>query len=255
MKIKLAILYFLICTISRAQDKETFTGSEDNVEYKAIFDGKDVYVTLRIEFKETMQSMLHRGYTIYFDVKGKKKKNVSIHYPLNAGRPEKGSKPERGERREKDENSEQKGPDIAKMIKNAPKKANYTYFDSSKGFNLDMNNLGIVMNYSYENSEVGPILEYHLKIPASKISENTMDLSKLSIGIVSTKQEQKKSGQQSGFSMGGKQRGGGQGGPPDGGNGQGGAGRGSGVRPPQRDATTIEVEKIDFWFKLYPKKR
>ena len=255
MKIKLTILYFLVCTVIIAQHKETFTGSQDNVEYKAIFDGKDVYVTLRTEFKETIQSMLHRGYTIYFDVKGKKKKNVSIQYPLKAGRPEKGSRPERGERRENDEKREEKGSDIAKMIENAPKKANYTYFDSSEDFNLDMNNLGIVMNYSYENSEVGPILEYHLKIPASKISVDTRDMSKLSIGIVSTKQEQKKNGQQSGFSMGGKQRGGGQGRPPGGGGGQGGAGRGSGGIPPQRDTTTTEVEKLDFWFKLYPKKK
>ncbi|MCL5244513.1 hypothetical protein M4I21_01755 [Cellulophaga sp. 20_2_10] len=250
MKIKLAILYFLICTISRAQDKETFTGSEDNVEYKAIFDGKDVYVTLRIEFKETMQSMLHRGYTIYFDVKGKKKKNVSIHYPLNAGRSEKGSKPERGERREKDENSEQKGPDIAKMIENAPKKANYTYFDSSRDFNLDINDLGITMSYNYEDANEGPILVYHLKIPASKISEDNIDLTKLSIGIVSNKLAQNQ--QQPSVSMGGRQ-GGGQGRPSGGrGGGRGGAGRGNSGVPAQRTATTENT--IDFWFKLYPKK-
>lgn len=255
MKLKLTTVLFLICTALIAQNKETFTGSEDNVEYKAIFDGQNVYLTLRTEFKETMQSMLHRGYTIYFDIKGKKKKNVSIQYPLKAERPEKGARPERGERRENRENSEQKGPDIAKMIENLPKKANYSYFDSSEDFNLDMNNLGIVMNYSYsENEEEGPVLEYHLKIPASKISTETGNLSKLSIGIVSTKQEQKNSQQKPNISMGGRQGGGGQGGR-SGGDRSGGAGRGSGGgRPPQAD-TDSQVEKIDFWFKLYPKKK
>ncbi|WBU89063.1 hypothetical protein [Cellulophaga omnivescoria] len=254
MRLKLTTILFLICGLLLAQDKETFTGSEDNVEYKAIFDGKDVYLTLRTEFKETMLSMLHRGYTIYFDTKGKKKKNVSIQYPLKTELPEKGARPERDERKENRENSDQKGPDIAKMIENLPKKANYSYFDSSEDFNLDMNNLGIVMNYNYYNTkEKGAVLEYHLKIPASKISSETGNLSKLSIGIVSTKQEQKNNQQKPNISMGGRQGGGGQGGPPGGGR-SGGAGRGiSGGRPPQAD-TNSQVEKIDFWFKLYPKK-
>ncbi|PKB44384.1 hypothetical protein AX016_2603 [Cellulophaga sp. RHA19] len=250
MKIKLTAILILICTVLTAQEKDSLTGREDNVEYKVIFDGENLYLTLRSEFKETMQSMLHRGYTIYFDVKGKKKKNVSIQYPLNAGRPEKGSKPERGERREKDKNSEQKGPDIAKMIENAPKKANYTYFDSSRDFNLDINDLGITMNYNYEDANQGPILVYHLKIPASKISEDKVDLTKLSIGIVSNKLAQNQ--QQPSVSMGGRQ-GGGQGRPSGGrGGGRGGAGRGNSGVPPQRTATT--ENKIDFWFKLYPKK-
>lgn len=253
MKLKLTTVLFLICTALIAQNKETFTGSEDNIEYKAIFDGQNVYLTLRTEFKETMQSMLRRGYIIYFDVKGKKKKNVSIQYPLKAERLEKGTRPERGEHRENKENSVHKGPDMAKIIENLPKRANYTYFDSSQDFNLDVNNLGIAMNYHYENAEEGPVLVYHLKIPASKISTETNSLSKLSIGIVSTKQEQKNSHQKPSISMGGRQGGGGQGAPPGGGR-SGGAGRGSGGRPPQAD-TDSQVEKIDFWFKLYPKKK
>ncbi|MEP0212959.1 MAG: hypothetical protein ABJD66_07085 [Cellulophaga sp.] len=250
MKIKLTAILILICTVITAQEKDTLTGREDNVEYKVILDGENLYLTLRTEFKETMQSMLHRGYTIYFDVKGKKKKNVSIQYPLKGERPEKRARPERGEGKVRGENSNEKAPDIAKMIENLPKKANYTYFDSSRDFNLDINDLGITMNYNYEDANEGPILEYHLKIPASKISEDNIDLTKLSIGIVSTKLAQNQ--QQPSVSMGGRQ-GGGQGRPSGGrGGGRGGAGRGNSGVPPQRTATT--ENKIDFWFKLYPKK-
>ncbi|MBD0779950.1 hypothetical protein HPE56_19300 [Maribacter sp. ANRC-HE7] len=253
MKIKLAILHFLICSVIIAQDESTFMGSEDNIEYKANFDGKDLYVTLHAEFKETMQVMLHRGYTIYFDVKGKKKKNVSIQYPLKTELPEKGTRPERGER---SGNGEQNGPDINKMLENLPKTANYTSYDSSQDFNLDLNSLGIEMNYSYEEStEVGPILEFHLKIPASKIIKENEDLSKLSIGVVSTKQEQQENRSQPTMTTGGRQGGRSGGGRSGGGRsgGRGGAGRGNGGGLPQGNATQQEV-KLDFWFELNPKK-
>jgi len=245
MKIKLAILHFLICSVIIAQDESTFMGSEDNIEYNAIFDGKDLYVTLHTEFKETMQSMLQRGYTIYFDVKGKKKKNVSIQYPLKTERLEKGTRTERGER---SGNDEPNGPDINKMLENLPKTANYTSYDSSQDFNLDLNSLGIEMNYSYEEStEVGPILEYHLKIPASKIVIENEDLSKLSIGVVSTKQEQKENKQQANMGMSGRQ-GGGQGGRSrGGGGGRGGAGNRGGSTQTRE---TVQVATIDFWFEL-----
>lgn len=249
MKIKLAILHFLICSVIIAQDESTFMGSEDNIEYKANFDGKDLYVTLHAEFKETMQVMLHRGYTIYFDVKGKKKKNVSIQYPLKTERPEKGTRPERGDR---SGNGEQNGPDINKMLENLPKTANYTSYDSSQDFNLDLNSLGIEMNYSYEEStEVGPILEFHLKIPASKIVKENEDLSKLSIGVVSTKQEQKENKQQANMGRSGRQ-GGGQGGRArGGGGGRGGAGNRGGSTQARE---LVQEATIDFWFDLNDKK-
>ncbi|MCK0156827.1 hypothetical protein MWU65_06525 [Cellulophaga sp. F20128] len=250
MKLKLAILHLLICTVISAQDKSTFKGSEDNIEYKAIFDGKNVYLTLRTEFKMTMQAMLHRGYTIYFDVKGKKKKNVSIQYPVKKERLEKGTRPERGER---SANGEQNGPDINKILENLSKMANYTSYDSSQDFNLDLNNLGIAMNYSYEEStEEGPILEYHLKIPASKIVKENEDLSKLSIGIVATEQAEKENNQQSNMGRSGRQ-GGGQGGRSRGsGGGRGGAGNGGGS---QQGRETTQQASIDFWFHLNDKKK
>jgi len=241
-------LKFVVLLLPRMNQR--LRGVKIILNTKQFFDGKDLYVTLHTEFKETMLSMLHRGYTIYFDVKGKKKKNVSIQYPLKTERLEKGTRPERGERIG---NGEQNGPDINKMLENLPKMANYTSYDSSQDFNLDLNSLGIEMNYSYEEStEVGPILEYHLKIPASKIVMENEDLSKLSIGVVSIKQEQKENKQQANMGRSGRQ-GGGQGGRSRGGGGGRGGGGNRGGSTQARE--TVQVATIDFWFELNDKNK
>jgi len=54
--------------------KSTFTGSEDNIEYKQFLNGKDLYVTTTYRVQKTMLSMLHRGITNIFWCKREEKK-------------------------------------------------------------------------------------------------------------------------------------------------------------------------------------
>lgn len=269
------ILLLFISTLAIGQRNESDENRQDNVVYQVTTDSKYLYLDLSTDVESTMMSMLHQGFSVYFDVKGKKKKKVAVKYPAEvkpqqrgrgaqSGRPQGGDngqrsqqRPERGE----ETDGERKGPDMFKVINDLPLEALYTYYDSSREFNLEINALDISVAYSYEK-ENGGILYYQLKIPKYRIAEENVNLSNLSIGIITTKVKQEN--RDSGISMnlgsggGGGQgggrggSGGGQGGPPGGGGGQGGGRGGSGGGgqggPPQQNQRP-ELDTINFWFK------
>ncbi len=208
---------------------------EDNITYNSYMDANNIYVQLSTADQPTMFAMLHSGFHVYFDVKGKKKKKVSVQYPLEMEAPQRGQGGnKRGEgNRAEGGGEDPKEPNMLALLEAMPKKANYISLDYEEEFRLDLNKLGIGISFSY--NEEAKSLAYELKMPKQNIAKEGTDFSKLSIGVVTPKMERDTENSGSNISFGSGGRGGGfRGG------GQGG--------PPQRDQRPEKVT-IDFWFK------
>ena len=248
-KIRLSLSVMVLFAFVETYAQEPEEKIEDHITYNSSMDADNIYVALSTADRPTMLSMLHRGLFVYFDVKGKKKKNVSVQYPSEVKLPQRGRDRKEGNRGELEED-EQQGPDILEVIEEMPKMAKYNNLDFEEDFHLDLNNLGISITYSYEVEE--EILRYELKMPKQYISDNEIDFSKFSIGVVTPKIEKDTKDKDSSLSFGSGGQGGGSGGGPRGGGGQGGGprGGGSGSRssgPPKQDKGP-EAVTIDFWF-------
>ena len=227
--------------------------SEPEVTHTARTDGQFVYVTLTTADEDIIKSMLGRGFSVYFDVKGKKKKNVGVSSPVlehegGKGRQEGQSRPSQATgdgRRELR---------LQPMLDKLPHQAIYTNYDTRRVFHLDLNNLNIALGYTVETIEGTDILTYELKIPIARISEKKIDFNKMTVGVVSTKKEEDNRSERGGVSFGNQGGGGGRqgggGGPPgggQGGQGGGGARQGGGQRPTQQGPT---MESLNLWFQL-----
>ncbi|WP_208630724.1 hypothetical protein [Maribacter litoralis] len=242
MKTYTMLILILVLAIGQAQN------TEDNITYHSIVDEEHIIVELSTVDQATMMSMLHRGFYVYFDAKGKKKKNVSIQYPINRTPPQ---RPERNERdnntREKTDEQERKRPDMNELLEEMPRTARFINFDYEEEFHLDLNNLGATINYNYD--EASKELRYQLKIPKNSIADNDTKLTKLSIGIVTPKITSETKTESSNVSFGGGGQGGGPGGGRGGqGGGPGGGGRGGSHGAPPQDERPEEVS-INIWFK------
>ncbi|WP_282049870.1 hypothetical protein [Maribacter aquivivus] len=242
MRLYIQLVLLLALATSQAQN------SEDNINYSSFITDENVHVQLSTFDQATMLTMLHKGFYVYFDVKGKRKKNVAIQYPINIAPPEKQNRNERNNGTREELEEEQRGPDIATLLAEMPKIGEYTNLDYEQEFHLDLNQLGVSITYVYneENKE----LQYELIIPKYKISD--ANLSKLSIGIVTPKREKESKDKDSNISFGSGGQGGGgggrggQGGP---GGGQGGGGRGGSQGGPSPQNDRPEETTIDIWFK------
>ncbi|CAM4403270.1 hypothetical protein [Zobellia nedashkovskayae] len=248
-RIGLSLSIMMLFALVESYAQEPDENIEDHITYTSSMDADNIYVELSTTDRPTMLSMLHRGLYVYFDVKGKKKKNVSVLYPSEVKLPERGAgrnKPNSEEVEEED----QQGPDILTVVEEMPKMGKYNNLDFEEDFHLDLNNLGISITYNYEVE--GELLRYELKMPKQYISDSEIDFSKFSIGVVTPKIEKKNEDGGSSLSFGGGGQGGGSGGGSRGGGGQGGAprGGGSGSRPsgPPKQDKGPEAMTIDFWF-------
>ncbi|GHC50756.1 hypothetical protein [Ulvibacter litoralis] len=238
----LSIIIVLVAVKSTAQ--ELIENIQDQVVYNSFMDADNLYVQLSTHDKPTMLSMLLRGFYVYFDVKGKKKKKVSVLYPSEVTAVPKKSGTRNGidERLQEEDH---KGPDILTLVAEMPKKANYTNLDFEEEFHLDLNSLGISIHYTLENDQ----LHYKLKMPKQLISNKAIDFSKFSIGVVTPKMESKERENKPSMTAGGGQRGSSGGGQRGGGRGSGGKG-GQGSRPDtssQQDERPKEI-MLDIWF-------
>ncbi|SEK49201.1 hypothetical protein SAMN04487910_0648 [Aquimarina amphilecti] len=257
MKKKLLILacLFIIKSIS-ANSRYTKVVTDttivtNNTEtYKAYDDKEYIHLTIETIDPKVATSILHQGINVYFDVKGKKKKNVFVNYPI--------AKNQRPPRRNEDRSNEPRrqldNDGIINQIEhrlrnNIPQKALYTYYEKIKEFNTLLNNENISINLQVNQERNS--FRYDLKIPKNKIHPD-MDINKLSIGvktveILRNNTERTKPTQQASV-RGGGGRGGGRstGGAPQGrsGNGPGGQGRSKGNK------IAPSVIAIDFWFKV-----
>ncbi|WP_324027149.1 hypothetical protein QSV08_05050 [Maribacter sp. BPC-D8] len=244
MRLYFQVIIVLLATTIQAQN------SQDNINYNSFIKDGNIHVQLSTVDQATMLTMLHKGFYVYFDVKGKRKKNVSVQYPINIVPHERPNRNDRNKGNREEQKEEQSGPDIATLLAEMPKIGEYTNLDYEQEFHLDLNQLGVSITYVYneENKE----LQYELVIPKHKIAD--ANLSKLSIGIVTPKREKESQDKNSNISFGGGGQGGGSGGGrggqgrPGGGQGDGGRGGSKGGPPQQEDRP--EETTIDIWFKV-----
>ncbi|MRI00191.1 hypothetical protein GH721_06530 [Kriegella sp. EG-1] len=239
-------------------DFETDTTSivDDKVNYKFSHDQNSVFINISTTDMNTMQSMLHMGVSVFFDIKGKKKQNVFVKYPLEPIRPDKqrGIEETLEEIETVEEIANKRNLRIKSIIENElPQKAEFSYFDDSEEFHILLNSIGISLAYTFDEEK--GLLEYSLTIPKGKISDNpNADFKKLTIGIKSNLREEKSDTNRPTVSMGGRGSGGRPGGGIGGGqrgNGrQGGAGQrgGQGGSSDDSEHNKPKIEILDFWF-------
>ncbi|MDP5062805.1 MAG: hypothetical protein NWP64_12860, partial [Maribacter sp.] len=120
MRLYFQIIMVLVMATSQAQN------SEDNINYNSFITDGNVHVQLSTVDQATMLSMLHKGFYVYFDVKGKRKKNVAIQYPINIAPPERPNRNERNNGTREELEEKQRGPDITTLLAEMPKIGEYT---------------------------------------------------------------------------------------------------------------------------------
>jgi hypothetical protein len=234
--------------------QDTTTVSNNEIFYKVTQDQSHLYLNISTSDTKTIMSMLHFGVSVFFDIKGKKKENVSVTYPLGLIKSNsKGSKNVREDLKVSEEEKAVKQRIVRVFEKELPNEAVYHYFNSRETFNVLLNSLDITAFYTYDQGE--GLLEYDLKIPINKINtDSKKDLRKLTIGVKTVKKEQhQKNTERPQGSMGGGS--GGSSGRPSGGQGSRPSGGGQGAQGGQKGGPQSSNKKmkptdveLDFWF-------
>lgn len=180
-------LFFSISFILHAQNQNTTTIEDDDIAYEVTEDATNLIVNISTKGQNKMRTMMHFGLTIYFDVKGKKKKDVFVKYPFETPEPrlpQAGPPPSKEERQER----VKKQPDIQRIIEQLPAEAMYSYFDNVQQFHKDLNSLDISYSWHYYNEDKR--LEFVLKIPKHRITTKKItDITNLAIGVTTSKVE------------------------------------------------------------------
>lgn len=231
---------------------DTTVVNKETETYTVYRGEKNLYISIKTFDHKIARSILRRGIHIYINNKGKKKKNVSITYPLI-----KENKPPL--RKSEDFNHEREeipDPDvlfdqISHMIdKDLPQNAIYSFYDYKKEFNILLNNEKITIDISVNKEENS--FNYEVEIPKKLIHEESdKNLDKLMIGIETVKNKRNRNDQErsSRQSQRNVQRRGGNGGGALGG--RQGNGRSNNRNQSQRtDGNNISSENgIEIWFK------
>lgn len=180
------ILCLSMSLILNAQSQNETAFEDDDIQYKITEDATNLYVSVSTKDQSKMRAMMHFGLTIYFDVKGKKKKDVFVKYPFETPEPRlpQAGQPTGEERLDKT----QKQPDINHILEQLPAEAIYTYFDNVQQFHKDLNSLDITYSWQYHNEDKQ--LEFALKIPKDRVvTKKHSDVANLSVGVSTSKVE------------------------------------------------------------------
>ncbi|MFC6268460.1 hypothetical protein [Frigoriflavimonas asaccharolytica] len=245
MKHLLLILFtlsslFSTATIKRNSPVDTTQVINGSLLYK--ISQEDNYVHLNISTKDKMSAMsiLKNGLTIYYDLDGKKQKDVSIKYPNN-----------NTIRQFQEGNilNVANDIDLNSIIEQLPAEAEYGYHDIKRTFNKDFNGFDIFIDLIYNDSN--QLFEFSVTIPKDKISsQDNTDFSKLSIGVVANgmvrggERDEGQAQSRGGRSGGGRGNGGGSGG-------RSGGGRGGNDRQNgQGQSSTDAKSPSAFWFNV-----
>ena len=240
----LIVLIFFSLTMEATSNSSVDTTKIENknIRYHFTSDANNLYLTINTKDRATMMSMVRSGISVYFDVKGKKKKNVYVKYTINSKRPDRNN---RG-------GTDQKRPELSETINELPKKAEYSYFENTQQFHTELNTQDIMLGFEYSKKERA--LEYHLRIPKEHISgDKELDLTKLSLGIIvgakdTDRKGHRRNSQMQGPSGGGQRGSGGCRGGSGGGRGGSGGGRGQGGGNNSQQGERPSKTTIDFWF-------
>lgn len=212
---------------------------KSKILYEVSNDEKNLHVMFRTSERASIIKILQTGFRVYFNTKGKKKKDISIQYPL----PQDMETFRQSMMSEMEQGGRQPQLDINKMLGMISHIGIYSYFGEEENINLYSNGSDIKVSIKSTQQDE---LTYDLIIPFTRIfKDETTDVSNLTVGFVSGKMEMPSSG--GGMSGGGGMRGGGMsGGGMGGGGGMRGGGKSGGGMSRGSDMSGL-TSPIEFW--------
>ena len=107
---------------------DTTQVSNENILYKVSQDDNYVYLNISTTDTKTSMSIIRTGLTVYYDIKGKKKKNVYVKYPYST-EPRQSGQGSRG-------NNGQNIIDLNSIIEKLPTEAEYSSLEEKQTFNV-----------------------------------------------------------------------------------------------------------------------
>lgn len=175
-----ASLIFVSSAPKALDTKGYFQSSYDkvsNVRYQAHHDDKNVYLKINTTDNVSILKILRTGLTVYFDSNGKKKKKVSLQYPLPF------ESDEQSDFRRQMRNDERQQMELSKMLRKIPKEAVFSSHDVKEFIHFGVSKTNIMAELSSPDNEE---LNYEIIIPISRVSDEGFEnTKKLSIGIES----------------------------------------------------------------------
>ncbi len=204
--------------------------SRSKIRYQITNDDKDLHIKLNTSDKGSIMKILKTGLTFYFDVKGKKRKDVYFQYPI--AQDLKMSGPDRTKK--------QNELELEKLFLRIPTECIYSSFGETEYIYFSRTEHDIIVSIKALTKDE---IIYDLIIPFSRITdEGFSSLSNLSVGVVSGKFEIPSSGGSVHGSMGSGS-----------GSRSSGSSRHSGSMYGERSGS-IDISSmnkaIDFWFKV-----
>lgn len=150
----------------------SYYNNQHQILYKVTNDDSNLHVILNTSSPASVLKIIKTGLTIYFDVSGKKKQTVFIHYPFKLNT-----------NLQKDKKEEANERSLRYFVSQIPAELVYSAYGKNQTFQLNNKNSEIKDSITVvkENEIV-----YELCIPLNRISMNgKYPLTNLSIGIVS----------------------------------------------------------------------
>ena len=214
---------------------------DSNIQYQVSNDQENLHIKFKTSDWSSIMKIINQGSKIYFDIKGKQKKDVFVEYPMT-GQKGMNTRPDM-----KQVPGQASTPELSNMLEVVPKEAVFTSHKESE-----------IIQFSLVETDIKPSITvtgkseitYDLIIPFHRLSENGLaSITTLSIGIVTESMNMQsmdgvradRMGGAGGRSGGGK---GGSGGGRSGGGMSGAGGDRSGGRMGQGEMPT----PINIWF-------
>ena len=211
---------------------------EGHIQYLVANNDKNLHLRLKTSNQASMKKILRNGLFVYFDIQGKKKKEVYLHYPLGNHQQNSTNKTQE---RELQENNDLL---LAQMVRQIPGEAVFSRSGNDELIQFLFYESDIQPSLKFENNGE---LVYDLMIPFSRIQEGGLaSITMLSLGIKTGSSDMNSQFNENSHGMKGQGQGrsGGMGGGMGGGR-SGGMKQGSGSGNMDRGAS---VKPIDLWF-------
>ena len=159
----------------------SYYNKENQILYKVTNDENNLHLILNTTAQASILKILKTGLTIYFDVNGKKKRDVFVHYPFKLK-----SDLEKEEFKKEDK-GEPSGRSLNYFVSQIPPELIFSSYSVAENINLNNKDADIKDSITVLNKDE---IVYELTIPLSRISKKgSFSLANLSIGVVSGKFE------------------------------------------------------------------
>lgn len=155
----------------------SYYNNQHQILYKVTNDDSNLHIILNTSSAASILKILKTGLTVYFDVTGKKRKDVFVHYPYQM------TTDLQKETINKDIKTEPSERSLNYFVSQIPAELVYSAYSKNEAIHLHANNTGITDSIKViKDNEI----IYELCIPINRITMNgKYPLTNLSIGIVS----------------------------------------------------------------------